>query len=54
MTQVVIGIEVFCSNDRCAKYIRTGKRRYIGMDGGLGGKWQCANCNQWTFRNAIT
>lgn len=54
MTQVQIGLEVLCSNDRCPKYARTRKRRYIGMDGGKGGKWQCANCNQWTFRSAIT
>jgi hypothetical protein len=52
--RVVIGVEVHCENDRCPKYLRTRKRRFIGMDGGLGGRWQCANCNQWTHRSAIT
>jgi hypothetical protein len=54
MTQVSIGIQVRCSNDRCQTLAGTGNRRHIGMDGGLGGKWQCRICNKWTERAPVT
>lgn len=52
--QVTISIKVFCPNNFCPKYLHDHNRRFIGEDGGLGGKWQCSRCNKWTERAPTT
>lgn len=50
MNRVIISIEVFCSNRNCPNVLYNGVPRFVGEDGGLGGRWQCLKCHKWTTR----
>lgn len=43
-------VEVFCSNVNCHSTRVHGEPRFIGEDGGAGGRWQCLSCRKWTIR----
>lgn len=47
---VTVAIKVYCENARCHAVIVSGNARFIGLDGGLGGRWQCVSCKRWTER----